>query len=115
MTTPKTFRTCPECGVQFAVTHHRAQFCSPAHSKAYNNRQLAEGQRIVAIAKAWRAGRDAKDPHMKQAAKDAFGQLCRELDALNAGDRAAGRMPALKVYRRRQLAGLLDYQGPLAR
>lgn len=115
MSTPKLHRTCPECGLQFAVKHHRAQFCTPAHSRAYNNRQLAEGQRIVALAKAWRAGRNTADPALKQAAKEAFGQLCRELDALNQGDAEAGRVPALKVYRRRQLAGLLDYQGPLAR
>lgn len=118
---PKLFLICPECGSRFEAKHHRAQFCSPAHTKAYNNRQLAEGQRIVAIAKAWRMGKDIyrnKSPEsagLRQAAKDAFSQLCSELDMLNAGDREAGRVPALKVYRRRQIAGLLDYQGPLAR
>lgn len=115
MSAPKLHRLCPECGSSFEVKHHRAQFCSPAHSRAYNNRQLAEGQRIVALAKAWRQGRNKQTPGDKQAAKDAFAQLCRELDALNQGDAAAGRVPALRVYRRRQAAGLLDHQGPLSR
>lgn len=111
----KIFLTCPECSLKFEQKHHRMQFCSPAHSKAYNNRQLAEGQRIVALAKAWRMSRSTADKSLKQAGRDAFSQLCRELDALNAGDREAGRMPALKVYRRRQIAGTLDHQGPLSR
>lgn len=111
----KFFRACPECGLKFEVKHHRAQFCTPAHSKAYSNRQLSEGQRIVGLAKAWRAGRNTSDPVLKQAAKDAFTQLCRELDGLNQADTAEGRVPALKVYRRRQVAGLLDHQGVLNR
>lgn len=113
MAAPKIFATCPECGLRFERKHHRAQFCTPAHSKAYNNRQLAEGQRIVAMAKAWRMARSIKDPELKQAGKEAFGMLCRELDALIAEDAKAGRVQALKVFRRRQLAGLLDHQGPL--
>lgn len=114
MATTKSFAICPECGSRFERKHHRAQFCTPAHSRTYNNRQLAEGQRIVALAKAWRAGRSVKDPGLKQAAKDAFGQLCRELDILNRQDAEAGRVAALRVYRRRQAAGLLEFQGPMA-
>ena len=111
----KIFLTCPECSAKFEQKHHRQQFCTQEHSKAYGNRNIAEGQRIVALAKAWRMARSTKDPALKQAGKDAFIQLCRELDALNAGDKDAGRMPALKVYRRRQIAGTLGHQGPLAR
>lgn len=111
MSATKITLTCPECGQKFVAKHHRAQFCTPAHSRAYNNRQLAEGQRIVAMAKAWHMARSTSDPALKAAGKDAFSQLCRELDALNQADAAAGRMPALKVFRRRQAAGLLDHQG----
>lgn len=115
MASPKMFRICPECGEKFEVRHHRAQFCTPAHSRAYNNRQLAEGQRIVALAKAWRMARSTSDPAMKAAGKEAFSMLCRKLDALNAADREAGRVPALKVFMRRLRAGLLDFQGVLNR
>lgn len=107
----KTFAICPECSARFERKHHRAQFCTPAHGKAYNNRQLAEGQRIVALAKAWRSARSVSDPALKLAGKEAFAMLCRELDALNRGDTEAKRVPALKVFKRRQAAGLLDHQG----
>lgn len=102
---------CPECGGTFEPQHHRAQFCSPAHAKAYNNRQLARGQRLVGLAQAWRLGRHfgpSADPELKAAAAQAFRDLCRIADEFNAEDRAEGRVPALKVYRRRQTAGLLD-------
>lgn len=114
MPSTKPTLTCPECGSRFLQKHHRAQFCTPAHAKLYGNRQLAEGQRIVALAKAWRMGRSIRDEGLRSAAKEAFGQLCRELDALNRMDADAGRMPALKVYKRRKAAGLLDYQGALS-
>lgn len=112
MTSPKKFLICPECSARFEQTHHRALFCSPAHSKAYNNRQLTEGQRVVAMAKAWRAMRNTRDPKLKEAGRSAFAQLCAELDILNQNDAAAGRQPALKLYERRKRAGLLDFQGP---
>jgi len=99
---------CPECGERFTPTHHRAVFCSPAHAKAHNNRALAEGQRIVGLAKAWRAGRSTSDPKLKAAAKEAFGQLCRELDLLSSVDKAAGRMHPTELFRRRSIWGLLD-------
>lgn len=114
MTTAKVFRTCPECGLRFERKHHRAEFCTPAHSRAYNNRHTGEGQRIVGLAKAWRMGRNTSDPELKAASKEAFTQLCRELDVLIQNDAAQGRMSALKVYRRRKNLGLLDYQGPLS-
>lgn len=113
MTSPKKFLICPECSARFEQTHHRALFCSPAHSKAYNNRQLTEGQRVVAMAKAWRAMRNTRDPKLKEAGRSAFAQLCAELDILNQNDAAAGRQPALKVYADRKRAGMLDFQGPL--
>lgn len=113
MTAPKITLTCPECSVRFLAAHHRQMFCTPAHSKAYSNRQLAEGQRIVAVAKAWRMSRNAKS--MKAVGAEAFQMLCQELDALNAADAKAGRMPAVKVYARRKAAGVLEHQGPVNR
>lgn len=107
--------SCPECSVRFRPTHHRQHFCTPAHKTAYNNRLLGEGQRIVGMAKAWRAGRSIKDPDLRQAAKEAFSQMCRELDELNAQDKKAGRLPALRLFYRRMRAGLLDFQGCLSR
>lgn len=106
---------CPECGCVFVAQHHRALFCSPAHSKAYSNRQLSEGQRIVALAKAWRMSRGAKDADKKEAGKEAFFMLCRELDALNAADKQAGRLPAWKVFLSRLRCGMLDHGGVLSR
>jgi hypothetical protein len=52
---------------------------------------------------------------LRQAAKDAFSQLCRELDALVSDDTAAGRMHPTKVYARREARGLLDHQGVINR
>jgi hypothetical protein len=107
--------TCPECAQRFTATTARKLYCTPACSKAYNNRHIAEGQRIIGLAKAWRAGRSIKDPALRQAAKDAFSQLCRELDALVSDDTAAGRMHPTKVYARREARGLLDHQGVINR
>lgn len=106
---------CPECGEVFTAFSARAQFCTPAHSKAYSNRLLAEGQRIIGLAKAWRAARSIKDPALRQAGKDAFSQMCRELDALTALDLDAGRLHPTKLYLRRERAGLLDHSGVLSR
>lgn len=106
---------CPECSTRFGATHHAQAFCTPAHKTAYNNRILGEGQRIVGMAKAWRAGRSVQDPVLRQAAKEAFSLMCRELDALNATDKAAGRVPALKVFWRRLKTGMLDFQGAINR
>lgn len=99
---------CPECGENFARTHHRQQFCTPAHSKAYNNRQLARGQSVVGLAQAWRASRNTSDPAAREAGKLAFAQLCRLIDECNTQDRLAGRVNPLQVFRTRTAAGLLD-------
>lgn len=104
----KLFLACPECGQRFERKHHRAQFCSPQHAKLYNNRQLARGQSIVGLAQAWRGARSSRDAGVREAAKMAFAQLCRELDTFNAEDRGGGRVSATQVYRRRVAAGLLD-------
>lgn len=99
---------CPECGEVFTVTHHRQQFCTPAHSKAYNNRQLKRGQALVGLGQAWRLARNRKDDESRSLGREAFGEFCRLLDEFSAEDRAAGRLDSLRVYKRRSAAGLLD-------
>jgi hypothetical protein len=99
---------CPECGEAFRPAHHRQQFCSPEHAKVFNNRQLARGQKLVGLALAWRQARSTKDPDLKEAGKAAFMQLCRLLDAYAAEDVKAGRLNAVRLFRRRVAAGLLD-------
>lgn len=99
---------CPECGETFRPTHHKQQFCTPAHKKAHGNRQLARGQKVLGLAPAWRQARSTKDPELKAAGKAAFTQLCRQLDAYGSEDVAAGRLNAVRLYRRRVAAGLLD-------
>ena len=99
--------TCPECGARFRPAQIRQLFCAPACKKAHANRQLGRA-RVVALAQAWRAGRHASDPKDKEAASEAFGELCRALDAINAEDRAAGRLGPIRLYRRRKAVGLFD-------
>jgi hypothetical protein len=100
--------TCPECGGTFASANLRKLFCRPACSKAYSNRSLARGQAVLGLALAWRAGRHGKTPADKAAASAAFGELCRRLDRIAAEDRAAGRLDALRLYRKRSAAGVLS-------
>lgn len=108
-------RDCPECGQQFGTNHPVKSFCTPGHKVAYNNRQIAEGQRIVGLAKAWRAARSSKDPIIRQAGKDAFSDMCRELDALIADDRTRGNMHPARLFHQRQRLGLMDNNGALTR
>lgn len=100
--------TCPECGEAFSPTHHRQQFCTQTHSKTFNNRQLTRGQKVTGLALAWRQSRSTKDPELKAAGKAAFTQLCRLLDRYGSEDVQAGRLNAVRLYRRREAAGLLD-------
>lgn len=100
--------TCPECGEPFARKHHRQLFCSPAHSKAYSNRQLARGQSVVALLQVWQASRTSKDPAAREAGRVAFAQLCREARTFNAEDREAGRADPVKLFRIRMAEGHLD-------
>lgn len=104
----KPTMTCPECGVDFTPQHHRHLFCIPAHSRKHANRQLARGQAIISLAQVWRGVRDLKGPANKAIGRDVFAKLCRLADAANAEDRAAGRLSAVNLYRRRTDAGLLD-------
>lgn len=112
---PKIMKTCPECGNRFPQTHHRQQFCIAAHGRAYNARVMSEGISVMGLAKAWRAARSQSDPALREAGKEAFILLCRQLDASNSADRDAGRLHPTRMYLRRQAAGLMDHAGALAR
>lgn len=105
----KLFRTCPECGVRFELKHHRAQFCTPEHAKVFNNRELARGQKLIGLAKAWRGARSIKDGAVREAGKSAFIEMCRYVDACNAEDRerTGGGVHPTNLYRRRVAAGSL--------
>jgi hypothetical protein len=86
---------CAECGQRFHINRPQQQFCSPAHAKAFQNRQLTEGRAVVALAKAWRSGRNlGKGPEaedQREVARQALSELCAILDSFNAADRDAGR------------------------
>lgn len=101
-------RTCPECGQSFVTAHGRKFFCSTPCQKAWGNRDLSEGQALVGLAKAWRLGRNTRDPEMRELAKLAFATFCRRLDESNSADLAAGRTGALKMLRKRTIHGLVD-------
>jgi hypothetical protein len=91
---------CCECGQPFKRVRPHQQFCSTAHAKSFQNRQLTEGRAIAALAKAWRAGRNLgknADPVKQQVARDALAELCAILDGFNLADRQAGR-PNPLVY-----------------
>jgi plasmid replication initiation protein len=46
---------------------------------------------------------------LREAGKEAFILLCRQIDASNTADLKAGRMYATKLYAIRQSRGLLEY------
>jgi len=105
---PKPSITCPECGLKFPQAHHRQLFCIPAHGRAYNKRVEGESMKIMGLAKAWRAARSAPVGPLREAGKDAFVMLCREIDASNSADHKAGRMNPTRLYTIRQARGLLE-------
>lgn len=108
MPAPKILMACPECGERFSPQHHRQVFCTPDHSRAFNNRALARGQGVYALAMAWRSARSARTPEAKDAGRKAFSALCRVLDAYAAEDTQAGRPNAVGLFRRREALGFLD-------
>lgn len=108
MPAPKYQLACPECGERFTPGHHRQVFCTPAHSRAFNNRALARGQSIYTLAMTWRSARSARTETSKAAGRAAFSALCRALDAYAAEDTQAGRPNAVGLFRRRDALGLLD-------
>ena len=97
---------CPECGEDtpaWARGGYRS-FCSPACRLAFNNRTKAEGALIVTLAKVWRRNRGKGET-----AKEAFSEMVRILDALNARDIEEGR-PNPTDHVTRQLQFGLRYQ-----
>ena len=86
---------CAECGERFHINRPQQQFCCPAHNKAFQNRMLSEGRAVVALAKAWRAGRNlGKGPDAEEGreiARQVLSEMCAILDGFNAADKAAGR------------------------
>jgi hypothetical protein len=86
---------CAECGCRFHKVRPQQQFCSSAHKTAFQNRQNVEGRAVVALAKAWRAGRNlGKGPEaesQREVARQALSELCSILDSFNAADKADGR------------------------
>lgn len=97
-TTPRTARKplCPECGAEFTRNRPQQNFCSPAHKTAFQARAMNEGRAILALAKAWRASRNAKgnSPEAvaaKEVGSKAFSEMVAIVDGFMAEDRAAGR------------------------
>lgn len=94
-------RVCPECCVEHKTPAKDGLFCSPAHKAAFHNRISTIGRGgVVALAQAWRLGRNVKGKtpeadKLRAIAAAAFDQMCRQLDAANTDDREAGRMSKL--------------------
>lgn len=114
---PRGMRLCPECMTPFRG-HIMRIFCTEAHKRAWNNRQLGRGAPLVTLAMAWRQGKDVaradkgtpseKAKARKEVAKLAFIDFCNELDRLAQEDRAAGRLPALTIVEDRARRGVLS-------
>jgi hypothetical protein len=93
---------CCECGQPFKAVRSHQLFCSKEHAKTFQNRQLAEGRAVIALAKAWRVGRNVKGStpeaeKLKRTASEALTELCSVLDFFIANDRDEGR-PNPLVY-----------------
>lgn len=104
---PKPVITCPECGGRFPQGHHRQLFCIPAHGRTYNKRVESESMAVMGLAKAWRAARSAPAGPLREAGKEAFILLCRQIDASNTADLKAGRMNPTRLFAIRRNMGLL--------
>ena len=80
---------CPNCGNPFKRKSYQQSFCGKECKIAFQNRAAAEGRAIVALAKAWRASRNAKAN--REIGAQCLAELCSILDSFNSEDRAAGR------------------------
>jgi hypothetical protein len=101
-------RLCAECGVEFKPTRNHQSFCSDAHKKTFHNRAAVEGRAIIALAKAWRASRNAKgnSPEalaIREVGNKALSEMVSIVDGFMAEDKDAGR-PSPIPYVRRLLA-----------
>lgn len=93
---PLPARSCADCGTEFTPTRQQQQFCCSAHQTAFQNRAAVEGRAIIALAKAWRAGRSVKGKTaehdaLRATSSQAFSQLCTIVDGFATEDRLAGR------------------------
>jgi hypothetical protein len=95
---PETARraTCPECGSFFVPKSYQQTFCCKEHKAAFQNRAANEGRAIIALAKAWRAGRNVKGSSpeaqaLRQTASEALSEMSSILDLFAAQDNAANR------------------------
>lgn len=93
-------RRCQECGASFIPASYQQQFCSKPHKVAFQNRQAVEGRAVIALVKAWRAGRNVKGSgpeadKRREVARKALSELCSVADAFMADDRTAGRVDPL--------------------
>ncbi len=83
--------TCPECGSVYARIHPNQMFCTPVHSKAFNNRLLKRGQSLTPLSMAARitrggwCGDTATGIKARQMAEQLIARYVAE-------DKAAGRM-----------------------
>lgn len=99
-------RVCPECAEEYTTDKVDQSFCGASCKADFHNRSSKIGRVLVPLAQAWRAGRNAKGGTAKAralraSAARAFGDMCAAIDAANADDNKAGRMPKLDYLRDR--------------
>lgn len=92
-------RRCPECGKAFSVVSKTGgspkRYCTPEHKRAWENRQISRGMKIVLLAQAWQQMRHRKSP--KGLRGWALSEMCNIVNQYTAEDKAAGRMAPLDV------------------
>lgn len=104
----KFTRACQECGQDFTTPYGYKFFCTKPCQVAWTSRDIQLGFKLVALGKAWRLGRNTKDPRKKALAARAQAELCRLLDWATADDRVSRRTDALTVLQRRDVNHLID-------
>lgn len=99
-------RRCPECNTPFSVISKHGgspkRYCTPAHKRAWENRQLSRGMGMVILAQAWQEGRHRKGG--KEFRGWVLSELCNVINRYSAEDKAAGRMRALDILMDRHRA-----------
>lgn len=104
-------RRCPECSIKFPIDPTKRgspqRYCTPAHKRAWENRQISRGLKVVLLAQAWQEMRHRK--HAKGLRGWALSELCGIVNGYTAEDKAAGRMSPLEVLTdRHRLDGTLE-------
>ena len=90
--------TCMECGAtDFSLKRRDAMFCCREHTRAYHNRQVKRGNKILPLVYRWRALRSSNP----DASNAALSFMCALMADWIEDDRAKGRaiplMPELSV------------------